>query len=556
MRRHPLLLGILLGVYTGLTVVALLYLGERIAGLPFVPFDIFDWMARVLPGGLVITTIELIVKVIGSLNLGPTASTAKTIEQAIAIIQLVIGGAVLGALLAYLGRRKPARLDSYGLISGLILWAVTLAIEFAAGFPGGGLGSSGMIFAVLWLGIVFIGWGMILSRLLLISYSGAVSALESRPVPESAPTQEEGLSRRQFLYLVGAGSFVVLVSALGISVFNNEGEGQASAQSGGTQLTFNPADTSGPAASPPKDVLEKRVLAAPGTRPELTSTDDFYRIDINALPVEIDQATWRLELDGMVEKPLSLTLDEIRARPSFSQVITLECISNNIGGDLISTAEWTGISLKDLLAEAGLKPGANALFIEAADGYYETVVMEDMMDERTMLVYAMNGAPLTASHGFPLRIYIPNHYGMKQPKWITHIQVTNKNQAGYWVVRGWNEQAIPKTTSVIDAIDTDQMDPNTHIVPIGGIAYAGARGISKVEMQVDDGPWQAAVLRDPPLSPLSWVQWRFDWQASEGRHILRVRAYDGSGALQETNLETPFPNGATGVDTKNAIITV
>ncbi len=544
MRRHPLLLGILLGAYTGLTVVALTYLGGRIAGLPFVPFDIFDWMARVLPGGLVIGTIELIVKLISSLNLGPTDTTAKTIEQGIAILQFVFGGALLGALLSYLGGRKPARLGTYGLVGGLILWVAALGIEAAIGFPGTGLGSSGMIFAVLWLGVIFFGWTSILSRLLRTSMT------------EAEPVQEQGLSRRQFLYLVGAGSFVVLVSGLGISILKNEGEGQASAQGGSPQADFNPQDTSGPAASPPQDVLDNRILAAPGTRPELTSSEDFYRIDINTLPVEIDEATWRLELDGMLEKPLSLTLEEIRSRPSISQVITLECISNNVGGDLISTAEWTGVRLKDVLAEAGLKPGANELFIEAADGFYESVVMEDMMDERTLLVYEMNGKPLSAAHGFPLRIYIPNHFGMKQPKWITHIQVTDKHQEGYWVVRGWSEQAIAKTTSVIDVIGADQIDPNNHSVPVGGIAYAGARGISKVEVQVDDGDWQEAVLRDPPLSPLSWVQWRYDWQATEGRHTLHVRAYDGSGALQETILAAPFPDGATGIDTKNALITM
>src|SRR5512133_3205333 len=166
----------------------------------------------------------------------------------------------------------------------------------------------------------------------------------------------------------------------------------------------------------------------------------------------------------------------------------------------------------------------------------------------------MNGQTLPARHGFPLRIYIPNHFGMKQPKWLTGLEVIDHQGTGYWVDRGWNNQAIPPTTSVIDTVDADAYDPQTGLVPVGGIAYAGARGISKVEVQVDNGPWAPAELRTPPLSPLTWVQWRYLWKAQIGQHIFRVRAYDGSGQLQIAQEAPPEPDGATGINSKSALI--
>jgi len=172
------------------------------------------------------------------------------------------------------------------------------------------------------------------------------------------------------------------------------------------------------------------------------------------------------------------------------------------------------------------------------------------MDERTLLAYDKNGEPLTEEHGFPLRIYITNHYGMKQHKWINSIEAVAEERTGYWVERGWSKRAVVNTTSVIDTLEIDPPDSTTGSVPIGGIAYAGARGIGKVEVQVDGGDWMEAQLRAPSLSPLAWVQWRYDWQASPGRHMLRVRATDGDGALQEAQFRDVRPDGATGIHSR------
>ncbi len=440
-----------------------------------------------------------------------------------------------------------------GLTAGVVLWVAALLVEAGLGFSTAGFGSTTSLFSVIWLGILMVGWGAVLGRLVGEALPAAAVVPEEQPAqapPARAAQTQEGLSRRQFLYLVGAGSFVAWVSALGVSL--------ASGSSTGTESQSTPAapvlgETSGPDKSPPQAELESRFAPVPGTRPELTSTADFYRIDINTVPPQVDGNTWQLKLDGLVDHPLTLSLEDLRAMPAQSQAITLECISNPIGGDLISTAVFTGVPFKLVLQQAGVQAGAQAVDIQAVDGFYESVPMAEAMDERTLLVYAMNGVPLSTPHGYPLRIYIPNHFGMKQPKWIQSMTVVAQPQTGYWVERGWSEQAVVKTTSVIDAVDT-QDSSQTRVVPVGGVAYAGARGIRKVEVQVDGGDWQAAELRDPPLSPLTWVQWRFLWSATTGRHVLSVRCTDGDGVLQDATVADTFPNGATGYNQKSAII--
>jgi DMSO/TMAO reductase YedYZ molybdopterin-dependent catalytic subunit len=542
----------LAGGLTALTVVALAYLGNHLVGLPFFPFDLFDWVTRVLPGGLVIATIELMVKVLGLLRLGPTSVVAKQAEQSIAIIQFLIGGVFLGLLLAWLESRFGGRV---GLTVGVLVWIAALVVEAWLGFSTGGFGSGTgtSLFSIIWLGILMVGWAVVLGRLVSEAAQPAteISKEQPAPAPPARPAQAQGgLSRRQFLFLVGAGSFVAWVSALGVSLSSGSGSAtEAQSTPGASAL----GETSGPDKSPSQAELANRFAPVPNTRPELTSTADFYRIDINTVPPQVDGNTWRLKLDGLVDHPLTLSLDDLRAMPANSQAITLECISNPIGGDLTSTAVFTGVPFKLVLQQAGVQAGAQAVDMQAVDGFYESIPMAEAMDERTLLVYAMNGAPLPVAHGYPLRIYIPNHFGMKQPKWIKSMKVVAQPQTGYWVERGWSEQAIVQTTSVIDAVDT-QDTSQTKVVPVGGIAYAGARGISKVEVQVDGGDWQAAELRDPPLSSLTWVQWRFLWTATPGRHMLSVRCTDGDGALQDATKADTFPNGATGYDQKGAVI--
>ncbi len=295
---------------------------------------------------------------------------------------------------------------------------------------------------------------------------------------------------------------------------------------------------------------------APGTRPEFTPLEKHYRIDMDTVPPTIDGRTWRLKTEGLVESPRYLTLDAIRRMKPMHQFITLACISNPVGGDLISTTRWTGTSLKDMLPFLRIKPQATHLKITSADGFWEVVSLAQVRaDERIMLTYAWDGLPLERKHSFPLRIYIPDLYGMKQPKWIETIEAMDHWEPGYWVVRGWDKVARMKATSVIDTVAVRAACKNAQgktLIPVGGIAHAGVRGISRVELKVDNGPWRQAELRTP-LSHTTWVIWRYDWAYAPGEHTFIVRCYDGNGAPQIETPEPPPPSGASGYfsETKN-----
>ncbi|MBZ0294276.1 MAG: molybdopterin-dependent oxidoreductase, partial [Anaerolineae bacterium] len=290
--------------------------------------------------------------------------------------------------------------------------------------------------------------------------------------------------------------------------------------------------------------------------PEYTPVEDHYRIDISSRPPEIDGASYMLPITGLVDNPLELNLDDLRAYESQDQYVTLACISNRLGGDLTSTTKWTGVSLQKVMADLGLQENARYLRIYSADGFDETLSIELINeDERIMLAYDWDNSPLPIRNGYPLRVYIPDRYGMKQPKWITEIEVVENYDEGYWVRRGWDEIAQMRTTSVVDTIATDSIirRDGEFYVPVGGIAHAGAREISKVEVQVDEGEWEEAMLRTP-LSETTWVIWRYEWQFTEGSHTFRVRAYDGTGTLQITESNSPHPSGATGIDSMTATL--
>ena len=295
-----------------------------------------------------------------------------------------------------------------------------------------------------------------------------------------------------------------------------------------------------------------RILSVPGTREELTPDGQFYRVDISTAPLVLDGNLWRLVIAGLFDRTPRMTLSDLRAYPAHTQPITLSCISNPVGGSSIGTAHWTGVRLSDLAEDLGLRPEAGYLHIQSADGFYETVPLEAVLNPESLLVYGMNNRSLPDKHGFPLRIYIPNRYGMKQPKWIERIEAVEEDPGGYWTDRGWSKQALANTTSVINVIAVDEAHDGW--IPVGGVAWAGARGIQQVEIQVDSGPWQLATLRTPSLGHLAWIQWRHEWTSTPGAHVLSVRATDGSGELQTSEQTGTLPDGATGYHTREVEI--
>lgn len=524
MQLPSLKIGALLGVLTSIPLLAVNALGETLSAVYFVPFDLFDWLARALPGDVITLGIDLIVMLIDALSLGSTSAAAKAIERAMAVVMVVGIAGGFGVILALLARRRADALLQLGAMGGGILTAFVALIQ---------LGLRDEFSGLLWIAVLFVAWGGILGWLI-----GQFSS-------SWADKPEAALSRRGFVAVVGGG---VAGISLGSWVIASADRAQSEiAQTATATEQMDTGDTSGPAASPPDEILAKRIEPAPETRSEITSNADFYRIDINTRKPQLDAETWRLELGGLVSNSLSLGLDDLRALPKTTQVITLSCISNRIGGDLIGTSRWGGVQFRQVLAMAGVRGGAQEITIQSADGFYESIKLEDALDERTLLVYEMNGVPLPHEHGFPLRVYIPNRYGMKQPKWITTMEVIDNVGPGYWVERGWSPTAFVNTTSVIDTVATEEIDAETPTIPIGGIAFAGDQGISKVEVQVDEGPWLQAMLRTPAVSPLTWVQWRLDWEHSPGRHTFQVRASDSRGRLQALEQRPVRPDGATGV---------
>jgi hypothetical protein len=253
----------------------------------------------------------------------------------------------------------------------------------------------------------------------------------------------------------------------------------------------------------------------------------------------------------------------MRAMPSQDTYITMSCISNRIGGSLISTTKWTGVSLQYILEQIQPEEGAIALKIVGADDFDEYISIDLIrQDERIMLAYAFDDEPLPLRNGFPLRTHIPNRYGMKQPKWIRSIEVVPSHEDGYWVRRGWSQNAVVNATSVVDTVATEAVysdDNGQMFIPIGGIAWAGDRGIARVEVSIDDGEWQEARLRDP-ISDRTWTIWRYDWPFAEGEHTFAVRCYEEPMAgqnepiLQPTERRSTRPDGATGIHSVSSTV--
>ncbi len=529
------LIGSVIGALLTAALIAVFYAGWRLADLPFVPFDVFDWTTRILPGAFIEFVISAMVAAIRVLHLGPTSVAAKIIEQAIGIAGLFLTGVVAGAVLFGVLRTLRGR---YACVSGFFLGLIAAIPAVLISSFLRKTAVAPPVASALWILFVFASWGMALAwvYLRLAALSGSAG-----PGSDLEPFVQR-VSRRQFLVRLAGYTATITVSGAMVGLLS-ERHSRMKLES---MMPWSRTHALPNAGAP--------VKPAPGTRPEFTPLERHYRIDINTAPPKIDGLMWRLWIKGMVEKPRSFTLEELRRYEPLHQFITLSCISNPVGGDLIGTTRWTGISLKRLLPDLGLKPEATHLKISSADGFWETLPLETVLtDERVMLAYAWDGVPLLEEHGFPLRIYIPDLHGMKQPKWIETIEAMDHWEPGYWVVRGWDKVARMKATSVIDTIAVDMTiisADQRKLVPIGGIAHAGARGISKVEVRVDDGPWQGAAIRTP-LSQTTWVIWRYDWPFQPGKHTFTVRCDDGSNVPQIVEAMPPAPSGASGLFSKS-----
>ena len=279
----------------------------------------------------------------------------------------------------------------------------------------------------------------------------------------------------------------------------------------------------------------------------ITPVDRFYVVTKNFVDPRVDRDRWRLELGGLVERPRTFTWEDIAALPAVDQETTLECISNGVGAGLISNAVWTGVPLRRLLEAAGPRAGATRVFLHAADGFTHATSLERGLRGTTLLAHRMNGEPLDDRHGFPLRLIVPGAYGELSVKWIDRIAVVDDDREGYYERQGWRAERV-HTMSRIDVPGDGQTLRAGGQVTLGGVAFAGDRGISRVEVSSDGGrTWRRARIGYAP-SRITWAMWSAPWRPPDpGSYELAVRATDGTGALQTSERDDSVPDGASGI---------
>jgi DMSO/TMAO reductase YedYZ molybdopterin-dependent catalytic subunit len=288
-------------------------------------------------------------------------------------------------------------------------------------------------------------------------------------------------------------------------------------------------------------------LAIAGLSPFTTPTGDFYRIDTALLVPQLSTDGWRLRVHGMVDHEVELGFAQLLGRDLVERDITLTCVSNEVGGDLAGNARWLGAPLAALLDEVGVDPGADLILSRSKDGMTIGTPTAVVMDGRdAMLAVGMNGEPLPAEHGFPVRMVVPGLYGyVSATKWLVDLELTRfDRETPYWVERGWVAKAPILTASRIDT-PRAFADLPAGRVAVAGVAWAQHRGIATVEVRVDRGRWVPARLAEVPSAD-TWRQWVWEWDATAGRHLLEVRATDADGVPQPGRQRMPFPSGATG----------
>ena len=394
-------------------------------------------------------------------------------------------------------------------------------------------------------GLVAVGAGLTVLRALLELAGGvAPVAAAAAPVAAAAPaaaaagTPMPDWDRRRFL-IASAGTIGGAVAATVV------GRSLLDARHGDDVVVVSRL----PAALEPAPPLATgQELAVEGITPLVVANDDFYRIDTALIVPRVKLDTWRLEVTGMVDRPLEFTYDELLEMPLFEQHVTIACVSNRVGGDLVGNALWAGVRLRDVLEAAGVQEGATQIVGRSVDGFTAGFPTAWALEpgREAMIAVGMNREPLPVDHGFPARLIVPGLYGyVSATKWLEAIELTRREDVdGYWIPLGWAKDAPILTQSRIDVPAHDARIP-AGPTEVAGVAWAPDRGVAGVEVRVDDGPWQPARM-SRPISDATWVQWAFSWDAPAGRHRLEVRATDGDGDTQTEERTDVAPDGARG----------
>lgn len=525
-----------------------------------------SYFLRTFVGGLFVP--ELAAQVLFSITPGSVESQAIStlgeMAKNLAFVSAVIGSLILyggiGILIHKTYRRLAPRghivnISQFILLPYLVLLAVAVVLSMITEISTQPLTIQIIVFYLVPPHIVY---GLISYHMFKMQQPPPAAAMtRSEHVKErTTPPHEESVNinkvdRRQFIRL---SSMVVAGSIASVFIFY-----WADLFSRSRPLSSsNPTPLQSPVLSNSTRLANLPSELVPFFTSEITPNDRFYRIDINVAIPTIIADMWKLRVTGLIDNPLELTYGQLKSLPSLEEYATLECVSNKVGGDLISTALWKGVSLKSVLEMAQVRPEATYVVFRCFDGYDVGIPLEKGLEETTLLAYEMNRATLPTNHGFPLRAIVPGIYGMMNAKWVTEIELVDTVYEGFWQRKGWSNEAKYKIHSTIVAPGNAISNrfgslgaPTTvtlgNKVPIAGIAFAGNEGISKVEVSMDGGnSWQEAKMKDP-ISINSWVLWYMEWNpVSEGKHAMSVRATDGTGKIQPVGFHEPFPDGSSG----------
>jgi len=361
--------------------------------------------------------------------------------------------------------------------------------------------------------------------------------IDRLPAGASDDRARTGTDRRSFLLATSAAAGLGVVAAV---VGRSVGAAGRAARAARASLTLPPPATS--AAPVPAGVQ------VTGIEPWATPPTDFYRIDTALAVPQVDPSTWELRVHGLVEDEVTLTWDELQAADLVEAWVTLCCVSNPVGGDLIGNQRWLGMPVRELLARAKPHADADMVLSTSADGFTASTPIEALTDDRdALLAVGMNDEPLPIEHGFPVRMVVPGLYGyVSATKWVVDLEVTRfADKTAYWTDRGWSPQGPVKTQSRI-SVPRSGAEVKAGDVVVAGTSWAQHRGITRVQVRVDDGAWQDADLADDGGID-TWRQWSWRWPATAGHHRLYVRAFDPNGPQSGRNVDV-IPDGAEGYD--------
>ncbi len=386
-------------------------------------------------------------------------------------------------------------------------------------------------------GLIAVGAGLAVLRALL-ELAGGVAPAPTAAAPAPSATPMPDWDRRRFL-IASAGTVggALAATAVGRSLLETR-HGEEIVMVSRLPTVLQPA--------PPLEAGQE--LGVAGITPLVIANDDFYRIDTALITPRVTVDSWQLDVRGLVDRPLTFSYDELLEMPLFEQHVTIACVSNPVGGDLVGNALWTGVRLRDVLEAAGVQDGATQIVGRSVDGFTAGFPTAWALEpgREAMIAVGMNREPLPVDHGFPARLIVPGLYGyVSATKWLAAIELTRREDVdGYWIPLGWAKDAPILTQSRIDVPAQDARIP-AGSTEVAGVAWAPDRGVAGVEVRIDDGPWQPARM-SRPISDATWVQWAFSWDAPAGRHRLEVRATDGDGDTQTEERTNVAPDGARG----------